>query len=485
MEMPCFISVTTMIRVTVLIGCLFLSYCIRSQSISDILQHEDLNHAQVGVSVRTVDTGENVFQHNGNILLIPASSLKLITTFSSLSAFGEDFRYRTTLGYRGDILSDGTLEGDLIITGSGDPSLASPDEEVLAYEQLLADIKRVLKDSGIKCVTGRVIVDDSIYDSEGIHHTWPWDDLTNYYASGAYGFNFRENYYDIQFRSSPTPDSPTEIVLIYPIIGLTSLENRVVSGPRGSGDNAYIYGDPYGYDRYIKGSIPPGRSNFEIYGAIPNPAKTFARLLTQYLISQEIRVDGRIHSSAVAPYTLKAYQSPPLEQLVRRANFESNNLYCEAFLKKLGAREKSNKVDFEDGVNVVYSYLSEIEMSKDGLTMMDGSGLSLKNRISANFFTRFLTTIAKDKGVDYITGYLPKTGQKDTTLERFMATSESKGHVWLKSGSLGGVLSYTGIMESQSGTWLTISLIANGHTVGNSKIRKHFADIINEIYRSN
>ncbi len=472
-------------KILIVTICMLISLHLQSQKIDEILDHEDLRYSQVALSIRNIETNEVVYQHNGDILLTPASSLKLITIFTSLSTFGEDFKYRTTLGYQGNILSDGTLEGDLIIVGSGDPSLASPDEEVLDLQQLLADIKKVLKDSGIKCITGRVIVDDSIYDSEGIHHTWPWDDLTNYYASGAYGFNFRENYYDIQFRSSQTPGTPTDIVSVYPNIGLTSLENRVVSGPKGSGDNAYIYGDPYGYDRYIKGSIPPGRSNFEIYGAIPNPAMTFSELLTQYLRSQEIRVDWELIKDTDRPYTLAAYQSPELGTLARRANFESNNLYCEAFLKKLGSRDKSQGVDFEDGIDVVYTHLDEIGVGKKGLTMMDGSGLSLKNRISANFFTRFLAIITQRNSVDYVTNYLPRTGQEDTTLERFMTSSKSKGNVWLKSGSLGGVLSYTGIMQAQSGKWLTVSLISNGHTVGNSKIRNHFAKIIDGVYLNN
>ena len=189
-------------KILIVTICMLISLHLQSQKIDEILDHEDLRYSQVALSIRNIETNEVVYQHNGDILLTPASSLKLITIFTSLSTFGEDFKYRTTLGYQGNILSDGTLEGDLIIVGSGDPSLASPDEEVLDLQQLLADIKKVLKDSGIKCITGRVIVDDSIYDSEGIHHTWPWDDLTNYYASGAYGFNFRENYYDIRFRSS-------------------------------------------------------------------------------------------------------------------------------------------------------------------------------------------------------------------------------------------------------------------------------------------
>lgn len=464
---------------------MLLSIDVQSQQINEILDHEDLRYAQLSLSVRNVESGELLQQHNGDILLIPASSLKLITTFSTLSAFGEGFRYRTTLGYQGKILPDGTLDGDLVIIGSGDPSLASPDEDVLSLEELLKDITKTLKDSGIRCITGGIVVDGSIYDSEGIHHTWPWDDLTNYYASGAYGFNFRENYYDIVFRSSPTPGIPTELVSISPDIGLTSFENRAVSGPKGSGDNAYIYGDPYGYDRYVKGSIPPGRSSFEIYGAIPNPAITFSELLKNYLLTHEIKIDGEAVIRTEAPYTLKAYQSPALGQLVKRANFESNNLYCEAFLKKLGARDQEKGVDFEDGVEAVYKYLDDIRVGRDGLTMMDGSGLSLKNRISTNFFTRFIAAIVKKENVQFVTNYLPSTGQIDTTLDRFMSDSASKGHVWLKSGSLGGVLSYTGIIQTESGKWLTISLISNGHTVGNSKVRKHFAEIIDEVYLNN
>ena len=457
-----------------------------AQELDAALKSEDLSSAQIALTVRDVTTNEILIDHNGDVLLIPASSLKLVTTFTVLSKLGAEFMYVTKIGYRGELLADGTLVGDLMIIGSGDPSLASPDEDVLDLDGLLSDISNSISERGIKCITGRIIVDDSIYEKEGIHHTWPWDDLTNYYASGAYGFNFRENYYDIQFKSSPSPGELTEIVSMYPDVGLTSFENRVTSGPKGSGDNAYIFGDPYGYGRYAKGTIPPGRNGFKIKGAIPNPAETFSNILGHHLTQRGVKVDGAeltVDSQELKP--LVQYMSPELGILVKRANYESVNLYCEVFLKELGSRDNSRPSTFEDGVNSVNSYLDEIGVGHKGLTLMDGSGLSLKNRVSTNFFTKFLAVIAKENTTTHITDYLAKTGQENTTLERFMADSKSSGKVWLKSGSLGGALSYTGIMQAQSGKWLTISLISNGHTVGNSKIRKHFAKIIDEVYVNN
>ena len=120
-------------KILIVTICMLISLHLQSQKIDEILDHEDLRYSQVALSIRNIETNEVVYQHNGDILLTPASSLKLITIFTSLSTFGEDFKYRTTLGYQGNILSDGTLEGDLIIVGSGDPSLASPDEEVLDF----------------------------------------------------------------------------------------------------------------------------------------------------------------------------------------------------------------------------------------------------------------------------------------------------------------------------------------------------------------
>jgi len=464
---------------------LFFGLCglsIEAQSIMDLLNSGHLSNAQVSLSVIDLSDNAELISHNEDVLMLPASSLKVITTLSTLRTLGEDYRYETKLGYRGSLLSDGTLLGDVILTGSGDPSLASPDENVLSLDDLLADIISSIQAAGISCITGTVYVDGSIFEAEGIHDTWPWDDLTNYYASGAYGFNFYENSYDLYYKTSSSPGQLAEIIKMYPVIPFESFRSLVKSGKKGSGDNAYIYGDPYGYDRYVKGTIPPGRDTFTIHGAIPNPDIMFSELLINQLEYQNIRVD-RIPSSEGGEYKyIKTYQSPSLEELVRRANYESNNTYCEAFLKTIGINQANSGVTFEDGIAEVNSILESLDLDVSSLNMQDGSGLSIKNRVSASFFTSFIQAIVKTESIAYVLNYLPSIGQAETTLRRFMVNAESKGNAWLKSGSMGGVQSYTGIIKTKYGKHLAISLISNGHNVGNSKIRRAFAQIIDQIY---
>ena len=213
--------------------CLILSALLvvssNAQYIQDILNQEVFDHAQVSMSVVDISNDQTILDINGDVSLIPASSLKVLTTFSSLQVLGENYRYQTRLSYAGTLLSDGTLLGDIIIIGSGDPSLASPDEDVLSLEQLLEDMSRAISDAGITCITGSIKVDASLFETAGIHDTWPWDDLTNYYASGAYGFNIRENFYDIIFSRTSQPSDKTQIVSMNPEIGFVQFDNEAVS----------------------------------------------------------------------------------------------------------------------------------------------------------------------------------------------------------------------------------------------------------------
>ena len=229
-----------------------------STDISEIMVSPQSQNAVFAISVRD-EQGAEVYNHQGRSRLIPASTYKLVTTLSALDILGRDFIFETKVSYRGQI-TDGELIGDIIFSGSGDPSLGatrySGDD---SYEQVLRDVSSYIKTAGIKKIKERVMVDQSHFDRIWVHPSWAWDDLTNYFAGGAAAFNIHENLFFLDFNRSPTSDQPTTISRVSPDMPDLDWTNRVKTGPPGSGDNAYIYGDPYDTKRWIEGTIPPAQ----------------------------------------------------------------------------------------------------------------------------------------------------------------------------------------------------------------------------------
>ena len=126
--------------------------------------------ASFSLVVKDVQEGRTVYSYDTDRLQSPASVLKTVATATALEILGEDYRYPTTLEYDG-ILENGTLEGNLYIKGSGDPSLGS-SHFAPGQNKFLSTWIAALQKAGIKHITGSVISDESIFDTEGVSIKW-------------------------------------------------------------------------------------------------------------------------------------------------------------------------------------------------------------------------------------------------------------------------------------------------------------------------
>lgn len=466
----------------------FFIFCLHSSTaqintlIQEIITQSASQNASFGISVRGED-GAALYEYNASTRLIPASTFKLITTLTSIELLGSDYRYSTLLGYQGELLKDGTLKGDVVIVGSGDPSLGSHElSKSGGMDQLLQKIITEIRNKGIKCIDGQVLVDDGLFDRYAIHPSWSWDDITNYYASGAWGLNLHDNYYYLSFDRSSDAHQSTKITKIEPPVPGLSVESNVTTGPLNSGDNAYIYGDPYEVDRNVNGTIPPGKGEFTIKGAIPNPPLFAAYHIHKALETEGIKSMGYgITDAPRAEITkISDIESISLASLVAHANAKSDNMYCEAFFKKLGSL-KRNKGSFQSAAELVEEHLASKGLPMSEIHIEDGSGLSARNRISPNFMTAFLHAKKSVIGLKELSILLPKVGEVGS-VRNFLKGYSAQKSAWLKSGSINNVLAYSGFIELASGELISISVMANGQS-SNSRIRKQLEKIIETIYQ--
>ncbi len=453
-----------------------------SDQLKDLLEDSRSESAAFGISIKALD-GEVLYQHQPKTRFIPASTFKLITSLSALDILGADYSYATSVGYIGTVAEDGVLAGDIVIKGSGDPSLAAIEmDDQATLDQLLSKVLSMIRKKGITCVTGSLMVDGTFFDSQGIHPSWPWDDLTNYYASGAYGINVHQNLYKLSFKRTNIAHQETTIEKIEPSVPGLDIRNQVSTGPMGSGDNAYIYGDPYSNKRWVEGTIPPGKGQFSIKGAIPDPMAFLGHHLVTRLVDSGIQVNGykvaKEKSGAIEP--LGSIRSKPLSALATFANHTSNNLFCEAFFKTIGAT-KTGEGSYITGREALEAYLREAQLDLSGIRIEDGSGLSARNRVSPEFMTEFLAYQIRSNGLEKVKQYIPKTGLQGS-VRRFLNGYEAQESCWLKSGSINNVLAYAGILEGKSKQPILISIVANGHD-SNRNLRGQMERIIETIYQ--
>lgn len=453
-------------------------------TIDKVLEHKIFNHANASIAVVNLNTNAEIAGHRSQKVLSPASSLKLFSTLSGIHYLGQDYRFKTVIGYKGKLQNDGNLYGDIIIKGGGDPTLGSElVKGSMSFVQVLKHIVQVISDAGISCINGNIIVDESVFDSYPVAPSWQWNDLGNYYASGAWGLNVHENQYFVHFKNLTTLGQRPKIHSVEPKVPQLKLSNELVIDSSHTGDQAYIFGGPYNYDKRIVGTLPQRDNGFRIKGSIPDPPMFFANHLKKVLDKASIQSEGikTLFRPTKQKYNpLDTILSPPLTSIVRMANLKSNNLYTEAIVKMIGL-EKRGQGSGQNGMASVKQLLRKCKVSTEGLHFHDGSGLSSRNLISAEAFAQFLSGITKYIPIDELITYLPKGGYTGTVRGMF-GGSKARGHVWLKSGSMEGVLSYTGLVHAKNDQWYSFSIIVNGFTAPSTQVRASLEKIITAIY---
>ena len=476
--------------INILILLLFTS-CLKAQDSSTISSALDklsdnplFENAHLAVSLVDIREGEEILSYNSDKLFIPASGLKLITNFSALKQLGKDYKFKTEIYYRGTLKYDGSLDGDIIVISGGDPSLGSYNfKGVSPLEELMASICRSIKKAGITCIEGDIIVDDSFFEYQGPMNSWQWDDIANYYAGGAYSLNLHENLYFLNFDRNKDLNALSELVSIDPPIPYLSFVNKVRVAKSNTGDNAYVFGGPWNHVKELRGTIPQGKSLFKIKGALPDPPYYFAFILKQYLESQEIQVDSirKKKCSTENLELIKVIHSPTLERIAYMSNIESNNLYAETLFKMLG-KHKFNSDKAALSKAAIDQMASEFGLKKNQIKMADGCGLSRRNKMSSSFMSSFLDNMAEILGLENVCKLLPRPGSKGTA-KHINIKEDIASNIWIKTGSMSGVQSYSGYIRTKSKNWYSFCLIANDFNKSNSQVRSEFNDFLISIYQ--
>ncbi len=419
-----------------------------------------LKDANISLLVKDLTTGNVLFRTNATKSMVPASTMKLITTASALEILGSDFKFETRIEADGQLTKDSILFGNVYIRGGGDPTLGSA---FLSDSTFLYQWVKELKNAGIKTITGRIIADESIYNNEAINPKWTWEDMGNYYASGVYGLSYKDNTFRLFLKSGNEGTKP-EILRADPEIKDLVFENNLLSTTI-TYDSAYFYGIPRSNLRIIQGAIPANKEIFVIKGDIPNPSKLLVSDFEMMMIKNGMSI-RKLTLPETIRRTLYTHFSPALSDIISEVNVRSNNHYAEHLFRYLSVKVMG-KDSFKGSVAAIKDLWSERKLPVDQLFMMDGSGLSPSNAVSAQFLVGLLEYMYK-KSIysETFIKSLPVSGTNGT-LTSFLKNTRLKGKVMAKSGTISRVKCYAGYIDYNGKKKVFAVMVNNGN--GSSK----------------
>ncbi len=431
------------------------------------IRRAQLSDATVGVSVRDAETGAVLVDHNAGELMIPASNLKLFTSGAALHVLGPRFEFRTRA----------IIDGErLVIVGDGDPGFGDPellelmqvgDRTGLGVEEFLQMWVTAAREAGIHHLAA-VTVDDRVFDRHFVHASWPADQLNRRYCAEVAGFNFHGNVLHCYPR--PGQGHRPDVQLFEPTASWLAIINRATnsSGPHDRNDV------------WIARRKDTNKLTF--YGNVKFPYKTptpvtahnmpefFARLLADRLEAAGILVDGWGVADPSAPPATGQVLAPlvatPISTVLTRCNRDSQNLYAEALLKRVGHALTNEPGSWINGAAVVRHVVHErLDNSNLAVKLVihDGSGLSRENRVAAATVTAWLNTFHDDERLgELFIDSLAEAGRSGTLSKRFRDVDLHGTTVQGKSGYIRSVSCLSGYVTAPNQQRRSFSILING-----------------------
>lgn len=444
-------------------------------TLAGLLPVERWRSSEWGVLVTSLDRGDTLFARNAHRSLAPASNLKLVTTAAALHHLGEDFRFRTFLLSDGPV-EDGRVAGDLVLYGTGDPTLA--DEPRRPGREPLRAMARELRARGIEIVEGDVIGDGSYFGEEVRPGTWGSRSLNEWFAAPVASLQYNENVATLRIRPGAGSGTPVEVEIV-PAGAPVPLDIRAETVVRRTRHPVWTVRESLEDPVLLTGQQELDDSEIWRRMPVPDPALYAASRLRSILEEEGIEVRGEVRSSSdeggsllagedvwapgtegqPSPMILAEHQSPPLIELLRVVNRQSHNLYAESVARTLG-RVVEGDGSFDGGARVIRRFLlEEVGVPEEEVRPRDGSGLSPENRLTPFALVRLLDHMSRRPDWNAFWSTLPEAGNWRQL--RRMYGSPAAGNLRAKTGTLRSVSALTGVVEARNGERIAFSVISN------------------------
>lgn len=406
-----------------------------------IIDAADLRGVDVSLMAADADTGEVLLEVDVDRALVPASNMKIVTTSAALRVLGPDYLFKTDLA----LVNETPDAAILCVRGGGDPAFGDPELlHAIGYDvdALVGLWIKAITDAGITHIK-QLILDDRVFDRQWFHPDWPENQMHKWYCAQVAGINFNNNCLDL--FPAPTRFGQAPNVSMRPHVQFVQVVNRAVTGDantfwsdRRPEENVFTY----------RGKVKTARVK-AINVTLHDPAMFFGKLLAERLAGQGVDVasivrpgeDDRIPQGRV----LHRIQTP-MQAVLARCNKDSQNLFAECLLKRMGHAFTGAPGSWENGAAAVRMFLHERMGSRGAaITIADGSGMSRNNRISARHMVSLLSAMHQDDKLGPPLRESLSVGGEDGTLQLRFRRGVA-GQVYGKSGYINQVSALSGYL---------------------------------------
>ncbi|MFN8570700.1 MAG: D-alanyl-D-alanine carboxypeptidase/D-alanyl-D-alanine-endopeptidase [Gemmatimonadaceae bacterium] len=444
-----------------------------TSAVDSMVADPKFRSAELGILIVDPERGDTLYSHNAGKLFMPASNQKLLTGAVALQALGADFRFSTTFATRASV-SNGTLDGDLLVMGTGDPSVS--DHMRGDAMSVFTSVADSLATRGIHRIGGRLVSALDAFPDATLGFGWAWDDLDYSYAAGIDELYLNEGFARVVARGGERPGDPVQVTTLpartYPSVRVmaktTGVVRSTLSLMQDSSDAGRVV---------LTGAIAPGATDtLEI--SFRDQAAAYLTALREGLTARGIVVDGgiqgRLDSSSVGPADsrgvpaggstpLFSMVSPPLSEIMRAFEKPSQNQIGEILFKTIG-RSRTGSGTADSARAAMRAQLLAWGALPDGFVIRDGSGLSRHNVVTPETIAKVLDTMQRSPNFSVFYDALPVAGIDGTVSNRMRGTP-AQGNVHAKTGSLDMVRSLSGYVTTADGHRLIAVILANNWTV--------------------
>ncbi|PID50251.1 MAG: D-alanyl-D-alanine carboxypeptidase/D-alanyl-D-alanine-endopeptidase [Proteobacteria bacterium] len=425
--------------------------------VKEFINKKKIPEDQIGVFIKDVAADAPLVLHDAEKLFNPASTMKLLTTWSALKVLGPAWRWNTEFWVRGQVI-DGVLHGDLIIKGYGDPYLVYE-----SFWQALND----LRIKGLRDITGDIVIDNSFFDTPEVNPGEFDGQPTRVYNAppSAVMFNFQAT----RLLLTPQADQNKVDISAFPALKKDMIDNQFkLLGGRCSRSFTRPHVTRLA-DSVIRvsGKYAADCGQRFVMLVMTSPEEHVFNAFTDFWSKLGGSVGGtyRIETVQEGDQRFHVHTSIPLAEQIRLINKWSNNVMTRQVLLSLGAKRYGAPATLEKGRLAVLESLDTQGVPVDGIVIDNGSGLSRYANVSPAQFGRLLEIIWRDPYMPEFLNSLPLLGEDGTMNDRFRHTALS-GRGRFKTGTLSHVSAIAGYLLTRSGKRMVVVVLMNGRQAG-------------------
>lgn len=448
--------------------------------VDGLIDQEVLRGASWSILIHALDGDSAVYERDADRRLIPASVAKVVTSAAALDALGPNFRFETVVSTNATLDNEGRLRGDLIVQAGGDPTIGPMYLDSL-HSPILSTWADTLRARGVRRVEGNLILRTWPYRLQVFSPDWEVGDVNDRFGPTVDGFGFNSNVCQLAIFPGAFVGARA-LLTMDPSYAPVEIRSSVTTGTADTQPAVSFRLVPEDTIVYVTGETPLGDDGEYLWISLQNPTLFFGRALLAALLAQGIEIAGDVIVQR-GPFLdygtpLFIHRSPPLSEVIKLMNKESDNYTSEYVLRAIGA--KMNKSgDLRSGLRAAERFLQELGIDERGIYLRDGCGLSRQDLCSARGLVEVLKAMYVHPASEAYIASMSISGT-DGTIGFRMASPEMTGRVRAKTGTINHVSNLAGYLFGENGQMFFFAILCNNFPSGYRQHVRYTQDTILE-----